>query len=138
LEKLEKVTRKEIFVANCVFPFDFFPDKIIIDLNTVTVIKRYLLSRYVFPLHIEDIKTVRDNWGPFFASLEIEASGFKKNPPKLKFLQHKDATRARMYINALMDLNRQGIDIEKLSKDEIIKKLEEISKLQAEREPGML
>lgn len=137
-DKLEKVTKKEIFVIRGVWPFDFFPNILIIDLNMVSIIKRNLLSRYVFPIRLEDIRTVRDYWGPIFASIEIEARGYKKNPPRIDFLTHGDATKARMYINALMDMKREKIELEKLSTVEIIKKLEEISQIQAKREPGML
>jgi len=138
LDKLEKVTKKEIIEIRAVWPFDFFPDRLIIDLNTVSIIKRRLLSRYVFPVHIEDIKSVRDHWGPFFASIEIDIRGYEKNPPRIDFLSHGDATKARMYINALMDMRREKIELEKLSREEIIKKLEEISQIQSKREPGMM
>jgi len=62
--------------------------------------------------------------------------GNKSQQARQRALNNFKSKRTRVLVAT--DIAARGIDIEKLSKDEIIKKLEEISKLQAEREPGML
>lgn len=134
LNEVAEESKLEVFGAHSVFPFDLFPDKITIDINKVTLVHRFILSRQVFPMLIEDINTARDFRGVFFSSLSIEISGYEQNPPPMKFLKHSDAATARRFILALLECKRSGVDLSKLSRKKIISKLEEVGKVLAERE----
>ena len=134
LDSLVKTVKYQLHEAKGVFPFDFFPDSVIVDLNKVTIINRFLFSKNAYPVLIEDIKTVNDFHGILFSSLTFEVSGFETNPAPVKWLWQKDAQKVRRYILAIKEARKRNIDLEALKHSEIKEKLEEIGKVLSEKE----
>src|SRR5687767_8473081 len=77
LDVLTTETESVIYQVASVFPFQLFPDKIIVDKNKVTIVRKQLLYKRIFPILLEDIRTVKVTRGPFFASIEFEVSGYE-------------------------------------------------------------
>lgn len=132
LEKLAQESEKTIYELSSVFPFQLFPDKIIIDKLKVTVIRNDLFYRRTFPILIEDIKTIKVTGGILFASMEFEVAGYEENPQAVTHLWPKDATKAKQYILGLIKTTKEKIDLSALSTDQVKKNLEEIGKAKEE------
>ncbi len=126
LEQLAEDSNDALFEVSSVFPFELFPDKIIIDSKRVTVVKKDLFSKSVFPILIEDIKTVNVFRGLIFASIEFEIRGYETNPLPVRFLWPYDATQAKQYILGLMTALRENIDVNKVPRNIIKDKVQQI------------
>lgn len=114
-EKFEKMVSeagKELYRCEAVFPFDIFPDQIIIDLNKVNIIKKmFFYTGRVHSVFIQDITDVFVSTSIFFATLEIIDSGFKENSIKIPFLKKDHASKARRIIQGLIVAKKQQIDL---------------------------
>ncbi len=126
LDALSHGTESIIYEVSSVFPFQLFPDKLIIDKNKVTVVRKGLLMKRIFPILMEDIQTVKVNRGPIFASLELEVRGFEQNPNPTVFLWPEHATKAEKYILGLIKSKREGVDLTKLTVKDIKNRIEQI------------
>src|SRR3989344_3628797 len=80
LKTLADETETVIYKASSVFPFQLFPDKIIIDKNKVSIIRKMLFFKRIFPILYEDIQTVKVNRGILLAAVEFEVRGYEQNP----------------------------------------------------------
>jgi hypothetical protein len=115
-----------IFETSAVFPFEFFPDKLIICANRITIYHNTAFSREEYPIPIESVtgaSIFKSN--PFFASLSIETFGLTK-PAPIHYLRTKEARLARRYILALIECKKANIDLsgQKVSKlQEALKKI---------------
>ncbi len=126
LDALSHETESVIYELSSAFPFQIFPDKLIIDKNKVTVVRKSLLMKRIFPILMEDIQTVKVNRGPIFASLELEVRGFERNPSPTIFLWPEHASKAEQYILGLIKAKREGVDLTKLTVKDIKTKVERI------------
>lgn len=119
LEKLVADSDEVIYEATATFPFQLFPDKIIVDKNKVTVVRKEFLFKRSFPILIEDLRTVRVNRGLLFSSIEMEIMGFDQNPSPITHLSPVVATKVKQYLLGLMEAKRTGIDLSVLSAREV-------------------
>lgn len=134
LDKLIAKSRRVIFEADTVFPFDFFPDTIRVDENKVDIIgRRFFAEKHLVSVLIGEIKTVKLSTGPFFATITLDL----KRPPRreddflvqpINYLWKRDAVRIRRIILGLIVANEEKIDIGKIQISELVRKLEEIGK----------
>ncbi|MBI3980613.1 hypothetical protein HY345_01305 [Candidatus Microgenomates bacterium] len=111
-----------------VFPFQLFPDQVVVDKNKVIVIRNEFMYKRTFPILTEDIQTVRVTRGAIFASLEFEVVGYKKNPRPVTHLRPDDALKAEEYILGLVKAGRKKVDLSTLPSREIRKELEVVGK----------
>ncbi len=126
-----KASRRVLFSSSNVFPFDFFPDKIIIDENKVDMVfGLFFFSQEVFSIPYNRISSASSSVGLFFGTLTVEIQGFEQNPPMLTKLWKQDAIKARRIINGLVTANRQGIDLSKLDLTNVSDLVEEIGTAQ--------
>ncbi len=126
LEKLTQETESVIYEVSAVFPFQLFPDKLIVDKNKITVVRKDLLMKRIYPVLIEDVITVKVQRGPIFASIDLEVRGFEINPTPLNFVWPEHASKAEKYIMGLIKAKREGIDLTKLTVAQIKKRLAQI------------
>jgi len=118
-----------IYRLNSVFPFDLFPDSIVIDHNKVSIVRRTgPFSQKIFPIALADIKTVTVYSGILFASLTLEIAGYEQNPGTVIKLNKFKAQKARKIIMGLIVANRQEIDLSKLSTKQLSRDLPKIGK----------
>lgn len=120
-----------LFSAKATFPFDFFPNEIIIDVTKVTVISRqFFFSGQTSSVHIRDIMDVVVETGPLFSTLVIVDMGFTQNKLKIHYMKKQDAITAREIIEGLLAASKAGVDITKIRRVEILSRLKEISRAQ--------
>ncbi len=97
---LTKKSEKILFKSSAVFPFDFFPDEILIDENQVRiVIRRFFLAEQIETILIKDIQWVMVETAPLFGTLTICTFKFGSAPivinisHYLKQYRHVDFSR---------------------------------------------
>lgn len=139
---LAAYTSQPIYTLSSVFPFDFFPDTITIDLKKIDISYGYFfLSRQNFSILISDLKTVRVNTGPFFATMYFEISGYETNPDAVTHLPKAKALRARSLIMGLLAfqsrqpnsfiLESENVDLRGLPPNELVNQLVKIGEEEA-------
>jgi hypothetical protein len=128
LDKLVSESSYKILEIKSVFPFQIFPDKLIIELNKVNIIHLGLFFKNEFPILIDDIKTVKVTRGFVFSSILFEVRGYAKNPYPITYIWPNEADKAKNYIMALLDARNENIDLSNINRNILIKRLEEIGK----------
>lgn len=111
-----------------IWPFDFFPDSIVVDQNKVDIIYRYFLEEGTFSVLIKNINSVHIHANVFFASLTFEVQGYETNPQPINFLNIEKAAKTRRIILGLIACDKQGVDISQIPAVELANKMEEIGK----------
>lgn len=110
-----------------IFPFDFFPDDVVIDVNKVSVINRpFFFSSYVHSVSIKDVFDVLVETNVLFATLRIVDRNFMENVLSVNYLWKSDAFKARRIIQGLLVAAREGIDLSKADEKNLRTKLEEL------------
>lgn len=111
------------------FPFDFFPDTIRVEEETVTVTKRwFIFSAEVYSVNMVNIANVLMNTTPFFAQLTIVSKTFEENTIAIPDLWIKDAIYVRRIIEGMRTMISNQVDTSIYSRVELIEKLEELSR----------
>lgn len=132
VEKIEKRSDNVLMRIKAVFPFDLFPNTLIIDANKVTIIDSiFFASESVISILLEEITDVTVDSNFFLAKLNITYSHHPLRPEhySIPALRKKEALKAKDIIQGLLVLRiSEGIDLSKLKPDEIVKQLEGIGK----------
>jgi hypothetical protein len=126
LGKLNLLYRKStvLFRCNALFPFDLFPNTLIIDYNKVDIIYRsFFRTSETMSIPIARINHVSVETVAFLSTLELDVKSFEHRPRPLSFLRTKDAHIAKDLIFGLMSAHANKIDLSKLSTVEIMDKL---------------
>lgn len=131
MQKLNKIVEKSNEVlasANAVFPFDLFPDTIIVDRTKVTIVKRgFFWSAETISIRIEDILNVTTSVGPFFGSLTVASRVMSSvDHFKTDYFWRKDAIRLKHIIQGYVIAHHNKIDVNHLSKNDMIDTLTEL------------
>lgn len=118
LNTLLKCAKDPLIKIKTVFPFDFFPDELIVDMGKVSVAYHHFFSN-TFDVYrsipIEDIGDIYVSSAIIFATIEITDKNIANNKIKVGFLRVGDAIKARRIIEGLVTAKRQGIDLVSLS-----------------------
>lgn len=126
-EQTLKGSHNILFRCKSVFPFDFFPDELIIDENKVDVRHGlFFMSTQTTSIPYKNIIKATSTTGLFFASLVIEMEVYIQQPDPINFLWIKDAIKARRIINGLISAHKQGIDLSKIDLEQAKDEVEEI------------
>ncbi len=121
VEKSDQVLIK----IKAVFPFDFFPNEISVDVNKVNIVNNYFLSERVHSVLIKDISDIYLDSGILFASLNIIDWGFNNNKSiTINYLKKDEASRVLKIIQGLMVSARQNIDLSKIDVPDFKNKVE--------------
>lgn len=129
LTKLANLTKDTLFSMKSVFPFDLFPNKVIIEKKQIVLVYRqFFWTSQEYHVLIEDMLMPIVEFSPFFATLRLELGpgAFQQNPPVIKFLKRNEAKEAKLLITGLLICNKEKIDITNLKNEDIIKKAEKI------------
>lgn len=109
LRALSKQSGTIILSVRSVFPFDFFSDTLILDLNKINLVKNdFFFSKTVYTVEYADILNVVAECGPFFGNVKITTRFFTAEPLTISFLKRKDALTARHLLNGLLIAYNQG------------------------------
>lgn len=129
LNQAVKGAKKILFKTKTIFPFDLFPDEILIDENKVDIVSgNFFYSKDIYSIPIQNISGVNSSFDLFFGQLRIEAWGLNKVPQPIKFLSKKDALEARRILSGLIMANNEEIDLRDIPLHEAKMKLREIGK----------
>ena len=124
-ETLVNKSTRVLLKINGVFPFDFFPDTLVIDENKVNIIHRmFFYTDEVQSILVHNIKDVLVDRSLFFASLSILPDGYSEQWVSIDCLWKEDATRARRIIFGLIAGHTEGIDLTKVETPDFTKKVE--------------
>ncbi len=131
-EKIQKLLQKgqqTLLQIQTFFPFDLFPDTLIVDTNKVSLINsEFFYSVQVHSIAINDIGDVIVETSLLFAKLKIIDKSAKEESISMPYLKKGEALEARRIIEGLILANEQKIDLTKFSSQEITQKLEKIGK----------
>lgn len=126
---VKKSNRILISISTHRFPFDFFPDILNLEEGRITVIiHNSFFSSQVHSVDIKDISNIFINLTPFFAQLVIVSKTFAKNEIRIRNLWKKEAIFVRRLVEGLRVFEENQIDTSKYTKEELITKLQELSK----------
>jgi hypothetical protein len=129
LDDLVSKSRRILYRTKTVFPFDLFPDEIIIDENKVDIIvKPFFYTENIFPVLLKNIHGVTINSSLFFASLSFEVIGMENDPGEIRFLWSNDAYKIKRIVTGLTIAIKEGLDLSKIPAEELVTKVEEIGK----------
>jgi hypothetical protein len=123
-----------IFETQSVFPFQLFPDRLIVESDKVTIVHRTFAWKGIFPILLDNLNSVSVNRGLLFAALSFELTGYENNPGDIVHLWPENAAKAKRYIMGLLNAKKQGVDISKIPITEIKDDLEKIGKSTGEIE----
>jgi hypothetical protein len=136
LDDLIQRSEKVLLKISTVFPFDLFPNDIIVDENKVNIIKReFFWSEQIHSIMIREINDVIVESNPFFATLIILDEGYREQEIRVNYLWKSEAMKARRIIQGLM-VSLKGlsspmlgsIENNHLSNQELVEKLETLGK----------
>lgn len=129
LDNLVRRANNVLFRAETVFPFDFFPDVLIVDQNKIDVITRnFFYSEQIYSILIRDIQAVHIEKSLFFSVLKVEVTGFETNPPPIRYLKNEEALRARRIIMGLVAASKERIQMGTIPQGEVLHKVEAIGR----------
>lgn len=127
LEKVEATSHEILYKTKTVFPFDLFPDVVIIDREKLTLIQRFFFFvEKVISIPIRDILNVEANTGPFLGSVRTASRYFITTPLSIKYLWRKDALRMQRLLQGYIIANERSIDCTSVSKTHLIELLEHL------------
>jgi hypothetical protein len=136
MEDTEKIntlvgkSQRIIMRTSSVFPFEIFPDSIIVDENKLTIVQRiFFSSHFIYTVLIKDILSVSVTTSPFFSTFTLEVTGLETNPNPVHFLKRAEAAKLRRVVMGLISCAKEGIDLSKIPDNEITRKVEDIGKL---------
>src|SRR5476651_1266242 len=133
--KFEKLINKSGIIllrVKAVFPFEIFPDSLVIDESKVNIIHRiFFWTVEIQSIPISHIQDVEVDTSVLFATLKILPTGFSvvsmtENWVKINYLWRKDALKARRIIEGLLIASRENIDLTKVDTTNFVKKIEKL------------
>lgn len=125
---VKKSNRILVGIRSHKFPIDIFPNVINIEEDRITIITRDFFSSNVHSVDIEDISNIFINITPFFAQLVIVSATFTENEIRIRNLRKKEAVFVRRIVEGLRIFKDKKIDTSGYSKQELINKLQELSR----------
>lgn len=131
LKNLAEASDHILYEIKNVFPLDLWPDKLRIALNQLEIIYKHdIFSRYIYPIPINKVLTVRVHKGLFFAEIEIEVEGHEQNPSHIKYLTKSKAEEAAQIILGLKIAHNEKINLQEVPKEELIERVKQVASSQ--------
>ncbi len=130
-KNLVRASNQTLYKVKTVFPFDFFPDEMSIEITQINVIKRYFFATaHLQTIPIKNVADVFLETSLFFASIKIIDSSYIENSIQVEYLKKADACRARKVIQGLVIANKEGIDLAKVPPKSLLDNIESLGKAQ--------
>lgn len=116
-----------LYETRSVFPFDLFPDHVIVDKSKVSVIRKiFFLSEVIQSVPAKDILTVQMESSPFLARITIVGRMPQQAEIVINNLMVKDSTKLRKVIQGLAIAASESVQIDSLPKSQQLQTVEEI------------
>ncbi len=134
--KLQELASKNDIVlmkAKTLFPFDFFPDTLIIDMTKVNIIsKHFWATEQITNINLKDVVDVSAETALFMGNLvvtyvpNIEGMMGMIEPTvhRITLMKSKDALRAQRILKGILVARREGIEISKCTPEELMHVIE--------------
>lgn len=127
LDELVEMCEKPLLKIKTVFPFVLFTNEVIIDIHKVSIIYgNFFASKQIHSVLVKDISDVVVETTPFFATLKIVDIGYTDNSIDINYLKRSDGNWARRVIQGLVMAHKHGIDLTKVDRKDLTKKLESL------------
>lgn len=125
LDRLVETSEEPLLQVKTVFPFVFFTNEVIVDINKVSIVYRnFFASQQLHSVLIKDVSDVVVETSLFFATLKIVDIGYTENTIDVDYLTKDDGTLARRVIQGLVMAHRHNIDLTKVERVNLLEKLE--------------
>lgn len=129
LNDLAHIDTSPLFTFRSVFPFDLFPNRVTIDRSKITVVDNlFFFTRQVQSLMIKDLMSVITHETLLLSSLHIIDRQYPQETIIVANLQKSDARKARRIIEGLIVADKEGVDLSRITNEQLIPKLEEIGR----------
>ena len=132
MQKLNAIHEKAttvLMTCRTLFPFDLFPNTLIIDYNKVDIIYRsFFRTSRTMSIPISRLNHVTVNTTFFLSTLEIDVRGFEHKPQPLSYLRTVDAHRAKNLLFGLMSAYANKIDLSQLPLQDSMEKIIDIGR----------
>lgn len=125
---IRKSNRILVSISSHAFPIDLFPNTINIEEGRITIIDRHFLSSEIHSIDIRNISNIFINRTFFFSQLVIISKTYEENEVRVGNLRTVEAIYARRIIEGLRIFENKQIDTSHYSKEDLISKLEQLSK----------
>lgn len=140
LDDLVEKSNRVLFKTSAVFPFDFFPNEIIIDENKVSIIQReFFWSSRIHSVIIRDISDVYVDTSILFATLVIIDEGFTDREIRIPYLWKNEALEARRIIQGLVVSLKGanspmlgGVELTNMSQQDLMVKVKSLGRVQTQ------
>lgn len=112
-KKTKIPTDQILYSTRSVFPFQFFPDRYIVEENGLYIIKRlFFRMSWTEMIAIKDIASVRLYSGPFFASITVYLrTVIPQRSFQFRNLWKKDALKMKETIDGLLLKHNKSIEV---------------------------
>ena len=127
VEDMVSNSNRVLLKVSSVFPWDFFPNSIIVEETRLTIINRQLLSSQVHSVDIKNISNIFIDTSILFSQLTIVSDTFTRNQMTINKLWKKEAILMRRIIEGLRMFIERDIDTTGYEVKELISKLKELS-----------
>ncbi|MEK7561834.1 MAG: hypothetical protein AAB541_03140 [Patescibacteria group bacterium] len=122
--KLIDLTQKgqeRLFKADTVFPFQLFPDTVILDREKLSVAARsfYRVAK-ITVVPIADMLNVAADVGPFFGSVHITSRYFSTKPLSVRFLWRGDAVRLQRLLQGYIIAHERKVDCTTIDTEHLV------------------
>ncbi len=129
LHKLVEQSKSPLLRVKTAVPFNPFPDKLIVDINKVTIIYKYFFfSEQIHSVFVKDISDVLVETSWFYSTIKIIDVGYTENSIDINYLTTQDAIKARKVIQGLIVAHKHGLDLSKYEESDLAIKLEELGR----------
>jgi hypothetical protein len=126
LMSVAQAAQEPLMEASAIFPFDLFPDTIVVDRTKVTIHKRIFFGQAeTTSVQLDDILNVELSSGPFLASLRIftRMANMHMEPLVIEYLSRKSAIDIQSLIEGYIIAINKKIDCNTIPKKELVKQL---------------
>lgn len=127
MDNLVEKTAEPLLHIRSVFPFTIFIDTVTIDRTKVLIVYReFFYQRTEFPIYIADLKSVKVEAGPLFATISFEIEGYEQNPAPISYIPRSKAFELRKLLTGLIAATRDEVETAEIPVDTLKKKAKRI------------
>jgi hypothetical protein len=127
LAAIAEGAQEVLATAKAIFPFDLFPDSIVVDRTKVTFHKReFFGAADTINIQIEDILNAEVAAGPFLATLKVYTRIPNKKAIKINNLSRKQAFLIQSIIEGYNIARARKIDCSTISKVDLVRLLTQL------------
>lgn len=128
-ESIDKV-KNVLFATKTLFPFDLFPDDVVIDLERLSIRKHmFFKSEESLTYEISDIYGFTVEYGPVSSTIRLQFSRIRQSEVLIRHLSHTDAATMKELITGILKAKKEHIDLIKIDQHVLYDKIEELGKV---------